>query len=84
MKRRNPHLVFLPRQAIDIMIALKTFAGSSDYILPSRYDSDAPMSSATLNRVLTLTYRLAQKEGESLPKFGPHVAYEDITNIGVY
>jgi hypothetical protein len=63
MKRRNPHLVFLSRQAMDIMIALKTFAGSSDFILPSRYDSDAPMSSATLNRVLTLTYRLAQKEG---------------------
>ena len=72
MKRRNPHLVFLSRQAMDIMIALKTFAGSSDFILPSRYDSDAPMSSATLNRVLTLTYRLAQKEGELLPKFGPH------------
>ncbi|EBQ4755531.1 tyrosine-type recombinase/integrase [Salmonella enterica subsp. diarizonae] len=72
MKRRNPHLVFLSRQAMDIMIALKTFAGSSDFILPSRYDSDVPMSSATLNRVLTLTYRLAQKEGELLPKFGPH------------
>ena len=72
MKRRNPHLVFLSRQAMDIMIALKTFAGSSDFILPSRYDSDAPMRSATLNRVLTLTYRLAQKEGELLPKFGPH------------
>ncbi|EOI3457171.1 tyrosine-type recombinase/integrase [Cronobacter turicensis] len=72
MKRRNPHLVFLSRQAMDILIALKTFAGSSDFILPSRYDSDAPMSSTTLNRVLTLTYRLAQKEGELLPKFGPH------------
>ena len=30
------------------------------------------MSSATLNQVLTLTYRLAQKEGQSLGKFGPH------------
>lgn len=30
------------------------------------------MSSATLNQVLTLTYRLAQKEGKSLAKFGPH------------
>ena len=72
MKRRNPHLVFLSRQAMDIMIAHKTFAGSSYFILASRYDSDAPMSSATLNRVLTLTYRLAQKEGDLLPKFGPH------------
>jgi integrase len=72
MKRRNPHLVFLSRQALDIFIALKTFAGGSEYVLPSRYDSDLPMSSATLNQVLTLTYRLAQKEGQSLGKFGPH------------
>lgn len=72
MKRRNPHLVFLSRQALDIFIALKTFAGGSEYVLPSRYDSDLPMSSATLNQVLTLTYRLAQKDGKPLAKFGPH------------
>lgn len=72
MKRRNPHLVFLSRQALDIFIALKTFAGGSDYLLPGRYDSDEPMSSATLNRLLTQTYRLAQKEGKPLGKFGPH------------
>lgn len=72
MKRRNPHLVFLSRQALDIFIALKTFAGGSEYVLPSRYDSDLPMSSATLNQVLTSTYRLAQKEGRVLGKFGPH------------
>jgi len=28
MKRRNPHIVFLSRQALDIFIALKTFAGA--------------------------------------------------------
>ncbi|AAN33560.1 integrase [Brucella inopinata BO1] len=72
MKRRNPHLVFLSRQVLEIFTALKTFAGGSEYVLPSRYDSDLPMSSATLNQVLTLTYRLAQKEGQSLGKFGPH------------
>lgn len=72
MKRRNPHLVFLSRQTLDIFVALKTFAGGSNFVLPSRYDSDAPMSSATLNQVLALTYRLAQKEGKALTKFGPH------------
>ena len=72
MKRRNPHLVFLSRQALDIFIALKTFAGGSEYVLPSRYDSDVPMSAATLNRVMTLTYQSAQKKGEPLAKFGPH------------
>ncbi len=72
MKRRNPHLVFLSQQALDIFIALKTFSGGSDFVLPSRYDSDAPMSSATINQVLTLTYKAAQKDGKSLAKFGPH------------
>lgn len=72
MKRRNPHNVYLSRQALDIFIALKTFAGGSEYVLPSRYDSDKPMSSATLNQVLTLTFKLAQKEGKPLAKFGPH------------
>jgi integrase len=72
MKRRTQHLVFLSRQAMDILISLKTFAGGSAYVLPSRYDIDKPMSSATLNQVLTLTYKLAQKEGKPLAKFGPH------------
>lgn len=72
MKRRIPHLVFLSRQALDIFIALKTFAAGSEFVLPSRYDSDIPMSSATFNRVLALTYQAAQKKGEHLGKFGPH------------
>ena len=72
MKRRNPHLVFLSRQALDIFMALKTFAGGSEWVLPSRYDADAPMSNATLNRVLELVYTLAQKDGKELGKFGPH------------
>ncbi len=72
MKRRNPYLVFLSNQALDFFIALKTFAGGSDYVFSSRYDSDQPMSAATINQVLTLTYRLAQKECKSLGKFGPH------------
>jgi integrase len=72
LKRRNPHLVYLSRQALDIFIALKTFAGGSEYILPSRYETDFPISSATLNQVLTLTYELAQREGTQIGKFGPH------------
>ncbi|HEG1988324.1 TPA: site-specific integrase [Enterobacter cloacae] len=72
MKRRTPHLVFLSRQALDILIALKTLSGGSSYILPSRYDSDLPMNSATLNRVMTMNYILAQKESKPLAKFGPH------------
>ncbi|QBH20805.1 site-specific integrase [Alcaligenes faecalis] len=72
MKRRNPHVVYLSKQALEYFVALKTFAGGSEYVLPSRYDTDTPMSSATLNRVLTQVYELAQKDGQPLGKFGPH------------
>lgn len=72
MKLRRAHLVFLSNQALDIFIALKTFAGGSEYVLPSRYDANAPMSDATLNRVLELVYKAAQKDGKALDKFGPH------------
>lgn len=71
-KKKRDHLVPLSSQALDIFVALKTFAGGSDWILPSRYDADAPMSSATLNRTLELVYRLAQQESKDLAKFGPH------------
>lgn len=72
MKRRRPHLVFLCRQALDFFIAFQTLAEGTEYVLPSRYDSDMPMSAATINQVLTLTYRLAHKEGLPLGKFVPH------------
>ena len=58
MKRSKAHNVYLSRQMLDIMIALKTCAGNSRYLLPSRYDADAPMSRATFNRV---TYRLSSR-----------------------
>ena len=54
MKRSKAHNVYLSRQMLDIFIALKTCAGNSRYLLPSRYDADAPMSRATFNRVTYL------------------------------
>lgn len=51
IKRSKAHNVYLSQQVLDIMIALKTCAGNSRYLLPSRYDADAPMSRATFNRV---------------------------------
>ncbi len=35
MKRSRAHNVYLARQALDIMVALKTCAGNSPYVLPS-------------------------------------------------
>ncbi len=72
MKRRNPHNVYLSQQALDIFIALKTCAGNSQYVLPSRYDADAPMSRATFNRVTTSIAQLASKEELALSPFTVH------------
>ncbi|SFK13048.1 Integrase [Methylocapsa palsarum] len=72
MKRSKAHNVYLPQQAIDIMIALKTCAGNSRYLLPSRYDADAPMSRATFNRITTAVVVRAKKEGLPLESFTVH------------
>lgn len=72
MKKRPPHVVPLSNQALDILIGLKTLAGSSEFILPSRYDSTKPMSSATFNRFFQQLSEEAEKQGKILPHFGPH------------
>jgi integrase len=72
MKRSKAHNVYLSRQTLDIMIALKTCAGNSRYLLPSRYDADAPMSRATFNRVTYSVVELAKKEGLPLEPFTVH------------
>jgi integrase len=72
MKRSKPHNVYLSRQALDIMIALKTCAGNSRYLLPSRYDADAPMSRATFNRITYAVVERAKKEGLPLEPFTVH------------
>jgi integrase len=72
MKRSKPYNVYLCRQTLDIMIALKTCSGNSRYLLPSRYDADAPMSRATFNRVTYAVVEQAKKEGLPLEPFTVH------------
>ncbi len=72
MKRSRPHNVYLSQQALDIIVALKTCAGNSRYLLPSRYDADAPMSRATFNRITTAVVARAKKEGLPLESFTVH------------
>lgn len=72
MKRSKPHNVYLSRQALDIMIALKTCAGNSRYLLPSRYDADAPMSRATFNRITYAVVKRAKEERLPLEPFTVH------------
>ncbi|WP_174502308.1 tyrosine-type recombinase/integrase [Acidiphilium sp. C61] len=72
MKRSKAHNVYLSRQSMDIMIALKTCAGNSRYLLPSRYDADAPMSRATFNRITYSVVERAKSEGLPLEPFTVH------------
>jgi integrase len=72
MKARRPHVIYLPDQAMDIMIALKTCAGGSNFILPSRYEGDKGMSNNTLNRVITVTVEHAKKKDLPLDDFTVH------------
>lgn len=72
MKRSKAHNVYLCRQTLDIMIALKTCAGNSRYLLPSRYDADAPMSRATFNRVTYSVVEQAKQDGLPLDPFTVH------------
>ena len=72
MKARRAHVIFLSQQAMDIMIALKTCAGGSKFLLPSRYEGDKGMSNATLNRVIDVTVERAKKKDILLDDFTVH------------
>ncbi|CDX19522.1 Integrase family protein [Mesorhizobium plurifarium] len=72
MKRKKPHNVYLSRQSLDIMIALKTCAANSRYVLPSRYDADETMSRATFNRVTAAIVERARKQDLPLAPFTVH------------
>ncbi|MNS61088.1 Prophage CP4-57 integrase [compost metagenome] len=72
MKRSRPHNVYLSTQMLDILVALKTCSGNSRYILPSRYDADAPMSRATFNRVTMAIAERAREQDLPLEPFTVH------------
>ena len=54
------------------MVALRTCAGGSRYLIPSRYDADKCMSNATLNRVTQLIAERAKANGLVLDPFTVH------------
>jgi len=72
MKAREPHNVYLSRQALEIFKTLKVCAGSSKYVLPSRNDLDAPISPGSLNRVAELIAEEAKKRSLPLGGFTLH------------
>ncbi|MDA8127104.1 MAG: tyrosine-type recombinase/integrase [Betaproteobacteria bacterium] len=72
MKASKAHNIYLSQQALDIMVALRTCAGGSRYLIPSRYDADKCMSNATLNRVTQLIVERAKTNNLPLEPFTVH------------
>ncbi|MGO4605913.1 tyrosine-type recombinase/integrase [Variovorax sp. 2RAF20] len=72
MKAGKAHNIYLSQQALDIMVALRTCAGGSRYLIPSRYDGDKCMSNATLNRVTQLIVQRAKASKLPLDPFTVH------------
>lgn len=57
MKAGREHVVPLSSQAIDILETLHACFSASKYLHPGRYESDIPISNATLNRVIDATVK---------------------------
>ena len=72
MKGRNPHVVYLSSQALDIFVTLHACAAGSRFVFPSRYDAERCMSNVTLNRVTQLVAEAAKTKGLPLQPFTVH------------
>ncbi|EOC1317180.1 tyrosine-type recombinase/integrase [Cronobacter turicensis] len=72
MKGSRPHVIYLPAQALDLLVGLQMCAGGSDYLLPGRYSIAKPLSNAALNSVIDRAVALAEKNGEPLAALTVH------------
>lgn len=72
MKAGRPHNVYLSQQALDILVAFKTCFSASSYLHPGRYETELPISSATLNRVIDATVKVIHDRGEDFEPFTVH------------
>jgi integrase len=52
MKMRTPHIVPLSRQALDVLNALKTLSGTSEWLFPGDRNAMKPMSNNTILKAL--------------------------------
>jgi integrase len=72
MRAKRPLVVYLSQQALDILVTFKTCFASSKYLHPSRYDSDEPISNATLNRVIEVAVKRINDSGSEFASFSVH------------
>ena len=76
MKAGREHVVPLSDQALDILTTFQACFPSSKFLHPGRYDSDIPISNATLNRSIDATVKLInerrQPDTEEFDSFSVH------------
>jgi integrase len=77
MKAHRSHVVYLSDQALDILTTFKSCFSASTYLHPGRYESDVPISGATLNRVIDATVkRINEKLEEGEDEFQPFSVHD--------
>lgn len=72
MKGSRAHVIYLPKQAQDILVGLQMCAGGSEYLVPGRYNFRKPLSNAALNSLIDRTVKIINENGEHIHDFTVH------------
>ncbi|GCY28067.1 integrase [Escherichia coli] len=72
MKGSLAHVIYLPKQAQDILVGLQMCAGGSEYLVPGRYNFRKPLSNAALNSLIDRTVKIINEDGEHIQDFTVH------------
>lgn len=72
MKGSRAHVIYLPKQAQDILVGLQMCAGGSEYLVPGRYNFRKPLSNAALNSLIDRTVKIINEDGERIQDFTVH------------
>ncbi|EDW2433997.1 tyrosine-type recombinase/integrase [Salmonella enterica subsp. enterica] len=72
MKAGRAHVIYLPKQAQDLLVGLQMCAGGSEYLVPGRYNFRKPLSNAALNSLIDRTVEAINKDGEKIHGFTVH------------
>lgn len=72
MKAGRAHVIYLSKQALDLLVGLQMCAGGSEYLVPGRYNFRKPLSNAALNSLIDRTVETINKDGEKIQPFTVH------------
>ncbi|WP_342081185.1 tyrosine-type recombinase/integrase [Escherichia coli] len=72
MKGSRAHVIYLPKQAQDILVGLQMCSGGSEYLVPGRYNFRKPLSNAALNSLIDRTVKIINEDGEHIQGFTVH------------